>query len=168
VTTGSNLYIQSTKAWLVITTMIHAAGNKIQLHHATQVRRNGNRATVCTHEVHMLILLMFMSVWALHILYSSRNIVFLSNPATRHGGIWGERRYSSYPFWTSALDGGEWSASRLGRAFTPGERTHGTHCTGGSVGHRAGLDTEATGKILCPRRESNPAQILLGRSNQVK
>jgi hypothetical protein len=35
----------------------------------------------------------------------------------------GERRYSSYSFTTSALDGGEWSASRPGRAFTPGERT---------------------------------------------
>jgi hypothetical protein len=35
----------------------------------------------------------------------------------------GERRYSSYSFSTSALDGGEWSASRPGRAFTPGEGT---------------------------------------------
>jgi hypothetical protein len=25
--------------------------------------------------------------------------------ATRHGGAWGERRYSSYSFLTSALDG---------------------------------------------------------------
>jgi hypothetical protein len=68
----------------------------------------------------------------------------------------GERRYSSYSFSTSALDGGEWSASRPGHAFTPGERTPGTHWTGGWVGPRVGLDTEATGKILCPRRESNP------------
>jgi hypothetical protein len=67
-----------------------------------------------------------------------------------------ERRYSSYSLTTSALDGGEWSATRPGRAFTPGERTPGTHCTGGWVGPRAGLDTEATGKILCPSRESNP------------
>jgi hypothetical protein len=61
-----------------------------------------------------------------------------------------ERRYSSYSFSTSALDGGEWSASR------PWGRTPGTHWTGGWVGPRAGLDTEAAGKILCPRRESNP------------
>jgi hypothetical protein len=40
--------------------------------------------------------------------------------------------------------------------FTPGERTPGTHCAGGWVGPRASLDTEATGKILCPRRGSNP------------
>jgi hypothetical protein len=37
-------------------------------------------------------------------------------------------------FLTSALVGGEWSASRLGR-FTPG-----THWTRGWVGPRAGLD----------------------------
>jgi hypothetical protein len=42
-------------------------------------------------------------------------------PATHHGGAWGERRYSSYSFTTSALDGGEWSASRPGRALPPGK-----------------------------------------------
>jgi hypothetical protein len=33
--------------------------------------------------------------------------------------------------------------------FNPRKRTHGTHCTGGWVGPRAGLDTEARVKILC-------------------
>jgi hypothetical protein len=33
----------------------------------------------------------------------------------------GERRYSSYLFTTSALDGGDWSASRPGRALPPGK-----------------------------------------------
>jgi hypothetical protein len=33
----------------------------------------------------------------------------------------GERRYSSYSFTTSALDGGEWSASDPGRALSPGK-----------------------------------------------
>jgi hypothetical protein len=79
-----------------------------------------------------------------------------SSPSTRHGGAWGERMYSSYTFTTSALGRGEWSASRPGRDFTLGERTPGTHCTGGWVGPRAGLDTEARGKILCPYRGSNP------------
>jgi hypothetical protein len=32
-----------------------------------------------------------------------------------------ERRYSSYSFTTSALDGSEWSASRPGRALPPGK-----------------------------------------------
>jgi hypothetical protein len=33
----------------------------------------------------------------------------------------GDRRYSSYSFLTSALEGGEWSASRSGRALPPGK-----------------------------------------------
>jgi hypothetical protein len=33
----------------------------------------------------------------------------------------GDRRYSSYSFSTSALDIGEWSASRPGRALAPGK-----------------------------------------------
>jgi hypothetical protein len=33
----------------------------------------------------------------------------------------GERRYSSYSFSTSALDGGEWLVSRPGRALAPGK-----------------------------------------------
>jgi hypothetical protein len=44
-----------------------------------------------------------------------------SIPATRHGGVLGERRYSSYLFTTSELDGGEWSASRPGRALPLGK-----------------------------------------------
>jgi hypothetical protein len=32
-----------------------------------------------------------------------------------------ERRYSSYSFSTTALDEGEWSASRPGRALDPGK-----------------------------------------------
>jgi hypothetical protein len=42
-------------------------------------------------------------------------------------------------FLTSALDGGEQSASSSGR-FTPGERTPGNHWIGGWVGARTGLD----------------------------
>jgi hypothetical protein len=42
-------------------------------------------------------------------------------------------------FLTSALVGGEWSASRPGH-FTPGERAPGTHWIGGWVDPRAGLD----------------------------
>jgi hypothetical protein len=40
--------------------------------------------------------------------------------------------------------------------FYPRGKDPGTHCTGGWVGLRAGLDTEARRKILCPRRGSNP------------
>jgi hypothetical protein len=39
--------------------------------------------------------------------------------------------------------------------FTPGESTPGTHCTGGWVGPRAGLDIEVRVKILCLCRVLN-------------
>jgi hypothetical protein len=48
-------------------------------------------------------------------------ISVLSCPATSHGGTWRERRYSSYSYLNSALDGSEWSASRPGRALSPGK-----------------------------------------------
>jgi hypothetical protein len=93
--------------------------------------------------------------------FKSRRSWWLCSPSTRHGCAWGERMHSSYSFTTSALDGGEWSASRPGRALPPGERIPGTHCTGGWVGPRAGLDTEARRKILCPCRGSNPDRTVV-------
>jgi hypothetical protein len=44
-----------------------------------------------------------------------------SSSGTRHGGAWGERRYSCYSVTTSTLDGGEWSASRPYRSLPPGK-----------------------------------------------
>jgi hypothetical protein len=41
-------------------------------------------------------------------------------PQHTNGGA-GGRMYNSYSFTTSALDGGEWSASRPGRALPPGK-----------------------------------------------
>jgi hypothetical protein len=58
-------------------------------------------------------------------------------------------------FLTSALDGGEWSASRPGR-FTPRERAPRTHWIGDWVDPRADLDLVSKRKIPSPRRESNP------------
>jgi hypothetical protein len=56
-------------------------------------------------------------------------------------------------FLTSALDGGEWSASHPGH-FTPEERAPGTHCIGGWVGPRTGLDDVEKRKFLpLPRLE---------------
>jgi hypothetical protein len=40
-------------------------------------------------------------------------------PLYAKDGAQGERRYSSYSFLTSALEGGEWSASHPGRALPP-------------------------------------------------
>jgi hypothetical protein len=90
--------------------------------------------------------------WLCRCVYSK---VKQSCPATYHEGTWGERRYSSYSFLTSVQDGGEWSASCPSYAL-PGERTPGTHWTGGWVGPRAGLDAEARRKILCLCWGSNP------------
>jgi hypothetical protein len=50
-------------------------------------------------------------------------------------------------FLTSALAGGEWSASRPGR-FTPEETAPGTHWIGGWVDPRAGLDDVEKRKFL--------------------
>jgi hypothetical protein len=77
-----------------------------------------------------------------------------SSPATRHGGSWGERRYSS-SFLTSALYGVS-DQRHAPAALCPGERTPGTHYTRVWVGLRAGLDTRVRGNILCPCRGSNP------------
>jgi hypothetical protein len=80
-----------------------------------------------------------------------------SSPATRHGGPWGEKRYSSYSLLTSVLVGvsGQCHAPA---ALCHEERTPGNHWTRGWEGPRAGLDTEARGKIVCSRRGSNPGR----------
>jgi hypothetical protein len=68
---------------------------------------------------------------------------------------WGERSATPTHSWPRHYMGvsGQLHAPA---ALCPRERTPGTHCTGGWVGLRAGLDTEARGKILCPCRGSNP------------
>jgi hypothetical protein len=81
--------------------------------------------------------------------------VLFFNWASRHEGVLGEWRYSSTHSLTSALDWGEWSASRHSR-FTPKEIPPGTHWIGGWVGPRPVLDTVVKRKIPSPRRESNP------------
>jgi hypothetical protein len=63
-----------------------------------------------------------------------------------------------HAFLTSALDGGEWSASRPG-CFTGGERAPGTHWIEGLVGPRAGLDTVAKTKNSYPYRESKRGRL---------
>jgi hypothetical protein len=67
---------------------------------------------------------------------------------------WGSGGIASLIF-NSALDGGEWSASRPGR-YTPRERAHSTRGIGGWVGPRAVLDAVVKRKIPSPGWESNP------------
>jgi hypothetical protein len=68
----------------------------------------------------------FMMVKLLHLLFSDKTwfcLYWLDSSqnlkATCHKGAWGERRYSSYSFSTSALDGNEWSVSCPSRTLTP-------------------------------------------------
>jgi hypothetical protein len=58
-------------------------------------------------------------------------------------------------FLTSALVGGEWSASGPGR-FTPGERVPGIHWIGGWVGPRTGMENVEKKKILDPTGTRTP------------
>jgi hypothetical protein len=68
-------------------------------------------------------------------------------------------RNTAPPFLTSALDGGEWSASRPDR-FTSEERDPGTHWIGGWEGLRAGLDAVKKRKILpLPGIEQGPSSL---------
>jgi hypothetical protein len=57
---------------------------------------------------------------------------------------------------TSALDGVSGQRHAPAVLYPRAKDPPGTHCTGGWVGLRAGLDTEDRGKILCPCRGSNP------------
>jgi hypothetical protein len=68
--------------------------------------------------------------------------------------------YSSYSFLTLALDGVSGQRHALAVLY-PWERTPGTHWIRGWVGHRAGQDTEARGKILCLCWGLNPTLYLL-------
>jgi hypothetical protein len=60
------------------------------------------------------------------------------------------------PFLTSALDGGEWSASCL-RLFTSRTRAPGTHWIGGWVDPRACLYAVEKIEVCRPCWESNPS-----------
>jgi hypothetical protein len=66
-------------------------------------------------------------------------------------------------FVTSALAGGEWSASRPGR-FIPGERVPGIHWIGGWVDTRTGLDDVEKRKFLTLQdSKSDPSVVQPGR-----
>jgi hypothetical protein len=89
-------------------------------------------------------------------LQASRNYILIAVllPATK--ALEGR---SPYSFSISELDGGEWSASRPGRSLAPGKGLPGTHCTGGWLGPRAGLDTKTRGKILLPLLGIEPRSL---------
>jgi hypothetical protein len=78
----------------------------------------------------------------------------------------GEWRYSSTHAFTSALDGGEWSASSP-RRFTPRKISPGTHWIGGWFGPRVVLEAVVK-KIASPLRESNPRTPIVQPVAQTK
>jgi hypothetical protein len=90
-----------------------------------------------------------------HILHTKSKAVSL-----RHAESNEERKYSSYSFLTSALDGGEKSASRPGYFLPRGK----DHCIRGRVGPRVGLDTEDSRKTPCLCRGSNPDHSLCSQT----
>jgi hypothetical protein len=63
--------------------------------------------------------------------------------------VQGERRFSSYSFMTSAVDGVS-GQSHVSAALYPRERAPCTDWTGCWVGLRSGLDTKVSGKIPLP------------------
>jgi hypothetical protein len=77
------------------------------------------------------------------------------SPFTLHRGAFGWQEVQLLLFLDLGTRRG-WVVSITPRPpFTPGGRAPGTHCIGGWVGPRAGLDAEVRGKILCLCRGSN-------------
>jgi hypothetical protein len=70
-------------------------------------------------------------------------------------GAKGERKYSSYSFLTSSVDGVSGQSHALA-AFYPLEITPVIHWIGGWVDLRAGLDTEARGKPFASVEDQIP------------
>jgi hypothetical protein len=94
--------------------------------------------------------------WFDHLLICiEQNHVWSLNLTKNHAmmAYWGNGGVSTYSL-TSALDGGEWSASRPAR-FNHREKAPGIYWIGGWVGPRAVLDAVMR-KIPSSRRESNP------------
>jgi hypothetical protein len=101
-------------------------------------------------------LLRNLFIWGSTLLKIKANTILLSQGKLSHCMLWrhrGERRYSSYSYLTSALDGVS------GQRFTPG-----THWTGGWVGPRASLDAESRRRILCPCRGSKSGRPVRSQS----
>jgi hypothetical protein len=91
--------------------------------------------------------IIFGGTWTKTVEYhcSIQNTRWWQKKKRRHDDVWVSGGIAP-PFLTSALDGGEWSASRPGR-FTPREIASGNHWTGGWVGPRADLEAVENRKI---------------------
>jgi hypothetical protein len=116
-----------------------------------------NVTEVCTRFIQTLHIIRSQLLPSYTLLIHSKVKVNLSlcfNWAPRQENVFGEWRYSSTHSLTSALDGGEWSASRPGR-FTSRERDPCTHWIGDWIGLKTVLDSVVKRKIPSTRRELN-------------
>jgi hypothetical protein len=99
--------------------------------------------------------ILYLLTFNLKLLFLHIKDKFVPVLLTKHHAIkvyWGVE-VRLYAFLNSVLDGGEWSASHLGR-FIPRERAPGSHWIGGWVGPRASLDAVVNGKIPSSCRDS--------------
>jgi hypothetical protein len=73
-------------------------------------------------------------------------------------GAWGEMIYIPFIsyFLTSALEGGQYSASRPARTLPPRKDPPVTHCTGGLARPRAGWAQRVRGKTSASVKERTP------------
>jgi hypothetical protein len=124
---------------------------------------------VMYHPLQWSLTLHFMQIMYLLVSYWV-HVYFKSCPTTCHGGPWGER-CSSYSFSTSALNGGEWSASHPGRTLAPGKRPLvpivqeagwapelvWTHARGKILVPLPGIEPRSPGHPACSQTLSYPA-----------
>jgi hypothetical protein len=85
----------------------------------------------------------------------SKHIPALINQAPRHEDV-RVNGGAAPPFLTSALGGGEWSASSSG-LFIPGKIASGTDWRGDWAGPRVGLDAAERDKSFAPAGKRTPA-----------
>jgi hypothetical protein len=97
---------------------------------------------------------------------------YYSYPTTSQEGAWGRGGIaSSYSFSTSALDGGEWSASCPSRALAPEERPRVLIVQEAGWAPEPVWTQEATGKILSPLpgiETRSPGHLTITISNQTE
>jgi hypothetical protein len=77
----------------------------------------------------------------------------------------GDRRYSAYSFLTSALEGGEWSASRPGRALAPGKEPPVPTVQEAGWAPEAVWTQRLEDKSSVPVGDRTPAKLLLTAAN---